>query len=208
MIVWNNFILSSIHAVYAFAIAFYSLFLSGDFVDQSPVTTSMLATKLVMFSMGYFIADFIVAYHAGVLEAGAIIHHLVVLTSELFLMVYWRFHIVGLASMLTELTTPLINNRWLMDKSNMKDSMLYVVNGLAIWFGWVVCRLSFTFWLGYFFWANRVEMFLNSPLFCVVFIMLQGFLLSSLNVYWFYKITKGVVKALFGKPIPPQKKVE
>lgn len=195
-VVWNNYILSTIHAVFAFGIAAYTFFWAKEFSNVSLLTSSLLSTRLMMLSMGYFIADLVIGIKYGILGFDAFVHHFVVISSEAFLVAYWKFHILSISSLFTEFTTPFINNRWLLEKLGMKESKFYVLNGLIIWVGWVIFRLPFTFWIGFILYRNRFTFLNYMPFFATVFILLQSSMISYLNYLWFYKITKGIVKVL------------
>ncbi|KAL0460388.1 UNVERIFIED_CONTAM: hypothetical protein Slati_0666000 [Sesamum latifolium] len=41
----------------------------------------------------------------------------------------------------TESTTPFVNLRWCLDVAGLKNSKLYIYNGVALFFGWLVARI-------------------------------------------------------------------
>lgn len=198
-VVWNNFILSTIHAVYAFAMSAIILFGTNEFPTPSVLKASLITSRLLMICVGYFFTDFILGFKYGILTAEAYIHHIIVISSMAFLLSYWNFHLVGISTLLTEFTTPFINNRWLLEKMGMKEYRIYLFNGLVIWFGWMLFRLPLSIWLLYLLYYNFEHVVSTIPYFPTFFIVLQSSLLCLLNFFWFYKITKGIVRVVFAK---------
>ncbi|XP_010555665.1 PREDICTED: transmembrane protein 56 [Tarenaya hassleriana] len=97
--------------------------------------------------------------------------------------------------LLSEATTPFVNLRWYLDTSGQKSSKLYTCNGIALFLGWLVARVLLFI---YFF----VHMFLHFDQVKQVFPL--GFYslltippaLGVMNLLWFWKITKGLIKTL------------
>eukprot|EP01027_Heterolobosea_sp_BB2_P011834 GEZU01017187.1.p1 GENE.GEZU01017187.1~~GEZU01017187.1.p1 ORF type:complete len:177 (+),score=43.41 GEZU01017187.1:626-1156(+) len=99
----------------------------------------------------------------------------------------------------TESTTPFTNQRWFLDKSGLRESTAYTINGLLLWLTWIPVRLALVPFLAYKLYMNFARIWaLWTPL-AVGFLLVLSFIINVLNVYWFYKITLGVIKVLKGE---------
>lgn len=107
-------------------------------------------------------------------------------------------HVLGVTAVMTELTTPFINLRWFLHETGLKESRLYIANGLLMTALWFVVRILLFGWLGLRLHAMRADLFAIPR-------WQTGVLLGSfatgfaLQVFWFRKIAKGAFKVLFGK---------
>lgn len=105
-------------------------------------------------------------------------------------------HVYVLIVMSTEVTTPLVNTRWLLDKSGLKQSIIYIVNGITMMVVWFLDRILF---LGcYYFpliYRHRDELAMLNDVYRVLLLSIPP-LLSVLNVFWFGKMVKGAIKVL------------
>jgi hypothetical protein len=122
----------------------------------------------------------------------------------------------------TEFSTPFVNNRWFFAVLKKTDSLFYVVNGLLMWLSFLLCRVIWLPYLLYVFWAHRDELSRSEFLVWFVFKRLLLLLLETdtfvcsfraptvvgvivtlaLSTYWYVLITKGLLKAvgLIGAP--------
>ncbi|MFS7964578.1 putative TRAM/LAG1/CLN8 domain-containing protein [Helianthus anomalus] len=75
----------------------------------------------------------------------------------------------------TESTTPFVNLRWYFDVAGMKSTKRYVLNGIAMFLGWLVRRLHMVTFYG---------LHIIPPV------------LAIMNLLWFFKIAKGMVRTL------------
>jgi hypothetical protein len=104
-------------------------------------------------------------------------------------------HPLGICTMLTEITTPFVNQRFFFDKGGMKSSPLYLINGILMTVLWFVFRILLFCWIGWRIWIMRVAVFALPTFHSLVLFYSYGvgFLLQ---IFWFRKIMKGVIKAL------------
>lgn len=127
-----------------------------------------------------------------------IIHHFLGIFSFLYGLANQRclWYLVVFA--MTEITTPLINNRWFLTIFDKRDSGYYTANGVAIIIGWFLFRITIvpiTIW----------KFFFSLPVLLKLSIGLQFFTVSCLalanclNLYWFYLIITGAYKILFAR---------
>ena len=73
--------------------------------------------------------------------------------------------------------------------------MLYVVNGIAMWLGFIIFRFSLVFLVPYALSLNR-DIVAKMSIFTHTLSILSYFSMSSLNTLWTWKITKGVLKVV------------
>jgi hypothetical protein len=106
-------------------------------------------------------------------------------------------HTFGMMGMMTEITTPFVNQRFFFDKSGMREGSLYVVNGLIMTLLWFLIRVVFCGWMCYRLLEMRVTLMTLSPfsLSTVIFSYCVGY---ALQLFWFKKIFKGALKVVFG----------
>jgi hypothetical protein len=106
---------------------------------------------------------------------------------------------------LLEISTPFVNLRWCMYDAKMKESQLYTVNGFLMWLTFLFFRIPLVFIIPYYLYITVLE-FEAVPRVLFVFCLTNYLLISSLNVYWFYKISYGLLKVVFSKEEVPKAK--
>ncbi|GFH30575.1 TLC domain-containing protein [Haematococcus lacustris] len=145
-------------------------------------------------SFGYFVIDFwtCVKYNLGGTEM--VLHHLGSLLSVTTALVTGDGHMHTLWMLVTEFTTPLINNRWWLDKM-VRDQ------------GWIFARLLVFppfFWIV---WQTRDQVTEIVPLSKFLLVVVP-IILTFLNLFWFYKIVKGAMKILTVPAVKKTSKAE
>lgn len=202
---WNNRGFSTFHAIVAAAISLYLLVLSDTFKEGNSDDLlvnrkSVLSDSMFGISLGYFLADLgMILWHFPALGGKEyIFHHAVSMYSFLLALISGKGHFYILVVLFTEFTTPFVNLRWYLDISGQKTSMLYIYNGVALFLGWLVARILFFI---YFF----IHMYLHFDQVKTIFplgfysMLLVPSLLSVMNVLWFRKILRGMIKTLSRK---------
>ena len=124
------------------------------------------------------------------------IHHIAALISVAISAFSGQGHSFVLLILSTEVTTPLVNARWLLDKAGLKQHRLYIINGLtmmAMWFLVRICFLTFYFFPLLFRHASEF-LLLNG--FYRTLLLVEPPLFTALNLYWFDKMVKGAVRLL------------
>lgn len=197
---WDSRYSSNIHAVLCVYFAYYLVWNNDFFWREGPIpmilrTNAQTYIALGM-SFGYFAVDFIstVKYNMGGTEM--LLHHLGSLMSVTTALVTGDCHCHTLWMLVTEFTTPLINNRWWLDKMELKHSQLYVINGLAILVSWIFARMAVFPPFFYVVWKTRDQIFVITHL-SKFLATVVPIILTVLNTYWFVKIVKGAYKVLF-----------
>ncbi|RLN28004.1 transmembrane protein 56-B [Panicum miliaceum] len=180
---WNNRGFSTFHALAAAAVSSYLLVMSGLFSEDAHSAIvidrkSWLSDAMFGVSLGYFLAD--------------------------LAMILWYFprlggkeygHVYILMVLFTEAITPFVNLRWYLDLAGRKGSKLYLYNGLALFVGWLVARIIL---FVYFFTHMYIHFDQVRSVFPLGFysILTVPPALSLMNLLWFCKICKGMVKTL------------
>ncbi|KAG5146554.1 hypothetical protein JHK84_032097 [Glycine max] len=179
---WNNRGFSTFHALFASFMSFYLLVLSDIFNKDSHeeliINRSSTFSNLVLgISIGYFLADLaMILWHfpaLGGLEY--VLHHGLSMFSIIQSLLSGQGLIYILMVLFSESTTPFVNLRWHLDIAGLKSSKLYVWNGIALFFGWLVKEI---FPLGFY------SLLVVPPM------------LAMMNLFWFWKIAKGLVKTI------------
>ncbi|MCO5579671.1 hypothetical protein L7F22_033529 [Adiantum nelumboides] len=100
--------------------------------------------------------------------------------------------------LLSESTTPFVNLRWYLSMAGMKNSSVYVINGVLLFLGWMVARILL---FVYFFFHlynhfDQVEKMSAAAYYCLLVVPPC---LAILNLAWFIKVVRGLLKTLFKK---------
>eukprot|EP00741_Cyanophora_paradoxa_P018457 tig00021070_g17820.t1 len=196
---WRSRVISNVHAAVTSAVCVYSLTQEdwGDaFLAHPPV-----ATIAMLVSCGYLIYDalLVVLHHKQLGGGGSTLaHHISGIFSVAISHSYGAGSVCIIAYFGTELTTPCVNNRWFFEKSGMKSSNAYKFNGLAMWFGFLLIRVSIAPCLGFYLYTHRDQM-MAVPVLLSAFTLLLFFVINSLNLYWFFLITRGMLRHVFPK---------
>ncbi|CAI9107207.1 OLC1v1006512C1 [Oldenlandia corymbosa var. corymbosa] len=145
---WNNRGFSTFHALFVATASLYLLTVS-DLFDGGPENeiiinrTSTFADTVLGISIGYFLSDLamIIFYFPALGGFEYILHHGLSMFSIIQSLLSGQAQIYIFMVLFTESTTPFVNLRWYLDIAGMKNSKLYVGNGVALFFGWLVARI-------------------------------------------------------------------
>lgn len=199
---WNNRGISTFHAIVAAVISFYLLLLSdlfdeGNHVELVIFRWSTLSESLFGISIGYFLSDLAMILWTYPALGGVeyLLHHGLSLIAIVLSLISGQVHIYILMVLFSEITTPFVNLRWYLDLVGQKSSKLYLYNGVALFFGWLVARVILFIYFFYhmFVHFDQVKQMFPLGYYCLLSIPST---LTLMNFYWFWKITKGMIKAL------------
>lgn len=199
---WNNRGFSTFHALLVASASLYFLLLSDEFDENSHgdsivFSTSTLSDILFGISIGYFLSDLaMILWHfpaLGGLEY--LLHHGLSMYSIFLSLISGQARVYILMVLFTEMTTPFINLRWYLDVAGQKNSKLYTYNGIALFLGWLVARviLFIFFFVHMFIHFDQVKKMF--PL-CFYSLLVVPPVLTMMNLFWFWKIAKGMIKTL------------
>lgn len=199
---WNNRGFSTFHAFVVAAGSFYLVLLSDLFAESSHgqdivKRKSVLSDTILGISTGYFLSDMgmILWYYPVLGGLEYVLHHGLSMFSIILSLISGQGQFYIVMVLFCEITTPFVNLRWYLDVAKQKNSKLYICNGIALFLGWLVARV---FLFIYFF----IHMYLHfdqvKEIFPLGFYSLLTVtpVLSAMNLFWFWKITKGLVKTI------------
>lgn len=153
--------------------------------------------------LGYFFYDsllIILVFEVHeTINIQTIIHHIVVASAVIYclhsrdpLAMLWASSLF-----LTEASTPLVNLRWFLSESNLKESRLYIIVGLLMTLVFFVARILFMPYTLYLLLSNPsiLNTLSTYRAFCdgivggAVFVSIY-----ILNIYWFYLMMRGLYR--------------
>ncbi|KAL8508378.1 hypothetical protein ACS0TY_018838 [Phlomoides rotata] len=145
---WNNRCISTLHAFFISLMSLYFVFWSDLFSDRNSsglitFRNSSLSTFALGMSVGYFIADLGMICWRYPLLGGAeyIVHHSLSGIAVAYSMFTGEGQLYTFMVLISEVTTPEINLRWYLDVSGLKKTSIYMINGIVIFFSWLVARI-------------------------------------------------------------------
>ncbi|GFP98747.1 transmembrane protein 56-b [Phtheirospermum japonicum] len=185
---WNNRGFSTFHAIVVAAGSLYLVVFSDLFADPQDGLiinkSSTLSNTVLGVSIGYFLCDLsMILYHYPAL--GGIDLSLLSGQAQMYILMV----------LFTEITTPFVNLRWYLDVAGLKNSKMYIYNGVALFFGWLVARIILFVILFYHMFTHFDEVKLVFPL-GFYSVVAAPPVVSLMNLFWFWKIAKGMVKTL------------
>ncbi|ONK61721.1 uncharacterized protein A4U43_C08F32870 [Asparagus officinalis] len=202
---WNNRGFSTFHSIVAAAVSFYLLVLSDTFKDENPGglvvnRKSILSDAMFGISLGYFLTDMAMILWLFPSLGGKeyILHHGISMYSILMSLISGQAHIYILMVLFSEITTPFVNLRWYLDIAGQKSSTLYIYNGVAMFVGWLVARIILFI---YFFTHLYLHFDQVKTIFPLGYysLLIGPCMLAVLNVVWFKKILRGMIKTISRK---------
>ncbi|KAG6607986.1 TLC domain-containing protein 4, partial [Cucurbita argyrosperma subsp. sororia] len=198
---WNNRAMSTLHAIFITAASLYMVFLSDLYSDRYfgfiTFRSSTISTFCLGVSVGYFITDLgmISWFYPSLGGMEYVIHHLLSLVAVAYAMLTGEGQLYTFMVLISETTTPGINLRWYLDTAGMKKSKAYLINGVVIFFAWLVARILLFMYMFY-----HVYLHLNQVLqmhaFGQLLVFVVPLVLSVMNLMWFAKIFRGLKKTL------------
>ncbi|KAL4622173.1 hypothetical protein ACB092_06G278700 [Castanea dentata] len=198
---WNNRAISTLHAIYIATISLYFVFWSDLYSDQFAglitLRCSQLSTFALGVSVGYFLADLgmILWFYPALGGFEYVIHHLLSIAAVAYAMFTGEGQLYTYMVLISETTTPGVNLRWYLDAIGKKRSRAYVINGVVMFFAWLVARIILFMYLFYHFYLHydQVKQLRSFGLFLVSVVPL---VLTVMNMMWFVKIVKGLKKTI------------
>ncbi|KAL0363719.1 UNVERIFIED_CONTAM: TLC domain-containing protein 4 B [Sesamum calycinum] len=199
---WNNRGISTLHAVFISTMSVYFVFWSDLFADHNsagPITlrNSPLSTFVLGMSVGYFVSDLgmICWLYPSLGGAEYILHHSLSGIAVAYSMFTGEGQLYTFMVLISEVTTPEINMRWYLDMAGLKKSSAYLINGVMIFFGWLVARILLFVYMFYHVYLHHTQvMQMHTVGFLLVFSVPLA--LAVMNLLWFGKILKGLKKTL------------
>ncbi|KAK2983955.1 hypothetical protein RJ640_009678 [Escallonia rubra] len=199
---WNNRGISTIHALFIATISLYFVFWSDLYSDNNlaglvTFRSSPFSTFALGVSVGYFLSDLgmICWLYPALGGLEYVIHHSLSGIAVAYAMFTGEGQLYTFMVLISEVTTPEINMRWFLDTAGLKRSNAYLINGVLIFFAWLVARIMlfvYMFYHVYLHYDQVSQMHIIG--FLLVFVVPSA--LATMNLMWFGKIIKGLRKTL------------
>ncbi|GLJ40400.1 hypothetical protein SUGI_0831950 [Cryptomeria japonica] len=199
---WSNRVISTAHAILVSVVSLYLLYFSDIFYDNvqdGPVTLrkTLFSTFILGVSTGYFLSDLgmIIWFYPSLGGIEYVMHHLLSMTAIALSLFSGHGQIYIYLVLLSESTTPSINLRWYLDTAGLKNSKVYVINGVAMFFGWLAARifLFIYFFIHMYLHYDEVKLIFPAGFY---FLFVAPPILALMNILWFVRIAKGMMKTL------------
>ncbi|GLT59940.1 hypothetical protein SLA2020_327330 [Shorea laevis] len=199
---WNNRGISTIHATFITAMSLYLIFWSDLYSDQQlaglvTFRSSPLSTFGLGISVGYFLTDLamILWLYPSLGGIEYVVHHSFSGIAVAYSMFTGEAQLYTYMILISEVTTPEINMRWYLDMAGMKRSSAYLINGVVIFFAWLVARVLLFFYVFYHVYLHYDQV-IQMHTFGYLLVLVVPLLLAIMNLVWFGKIVKGLRKTL------------
>jgi hypothetical protein len=180
---------------YAYVVLWDSDFFFRDEKHPNILRTHATTYTQLGMAMGYFIVDFIICIKYDMGGWPMHLHHAGSLMSVSAAVFTGQGHMHATWMLFTEATTPFVNMRWWLDKSDMKSSPLYFYNGVGLFVFWILARIVAFPPFFYVIYKQRDQIkYLSTYTKFLLYVF--PIILTTLNLWWFTKILKGVLKML------------
>ncbi|KAG6506122.1 hypothetical protein ZIOFF_031438 [Zingiber officinale] len=198
---WNNRGMSSVHAVFITAMSIYLVFFSDLFANRPDgliiFRNSSVSNFSLGISIGYFITDLTMIFWLYPSLGGIeyVLHHLLSIIAVSYAISTGEGQLYTYIVLISEATTPGINLRWFLDTAGMKNSRAYTINGVMMVVAWLVARILLFIYLfcNLYFYYDQIERMHKFGYFLTFMVPTTLFIM---NVMWFRKIIRGLVKML------------
>ncbi|XP_060553159.1 TLC domain-containing protein 4-B-like [Ruditapes philippinarum] len=201
---WNDRFISNINAVISVIFSAYVLLLEPETRTDRIWFDSPTARTACAIIIGYMIADllcmFIWCKTTKGEMFGYIVHHAATVYAYFYVVVYGILCYLAMFRLIAEASTVPVNQRWFFDVSKTPRSRtIVVVNGFLMVLTFFIFRIAAMpiYWY-------KIIMVIRAESALTLghirhTVLILGFCLDSLNLYWFYKMCKGFVKAIKNK---------
>ncbi|KVH94150.1 TRAM/LAG1/CLN8 homology domain-containing protein [Cynara cardunculus var. scolymus] len=199
---WKNRGFSTFHALFVVVASFYFLLISDLFdehVNDGLIIKrrSTLSDTILGMSSGYFLSDMAMIIWTYPTLGGLeyVLHHGLSMFAITQSVLSGEAEMYIFMVLFTESTTPFVNIRWYLDVAGMKASKLYLWNGIAMFLGWLVARILL---FGFFFYHiyNHIDEVRQVHTAAFYSLHIIPPVLAVMNLFWFFKIAKGMVRTL------------
>lgn len=194
-------IISTIHAIIATFLSILILSTDHGLSNNKLIYSSFGISFTLNLSIGFLAFDCLIMFlHRNEFELGYGVHHCVSIIAFYRCTTDGVFPYIALSRLMSEASTVFVNNRWILLTLKKKESKLYFWNGLAgfLVFGLVRILTIIPNWMIFFSLIETPEW--NSVEFKNKFICVASSApLDLLNIYWFSKIARMVLKYFYGQ---------
>ncbi|XP_066307301.1 uncharacterized protein [Miscanthus floridulus] len=133
---------------------------------------------------------------AGIVMCGALLYHGLSMYAIGLALLSGKAHMYILMVLFTEVTTPFVNLRWYLDVAafaGQKTCNLYLYNGVALFVGCLIARIILFIYMftHMYFHFDQARSIFTLGFYSLVAVPSA---VAVMNVFWFWKILKGMVK--------------
>jgi len=205
---WDSRVVSTVHAAFAVWASVWLYTNDGDRVfgkmgmmeadDEIFLHHNTTSTALMATSLGYFCYDVVVLlkYYPRLGGMDFLWHHCTAIFCLVLSLASKKGHFIVLTAIASEMSTPYVNLRYFLHQSGAKETYAYLLNGALLWLVWLVSRIYMFGSVSLFMFYNANALLNEFTPVMAVLILISVAILNGLSLNWFWKITKGLVKAL------------
>ncbi|KAG9264518.1 TLC domain-containing protein 4-B [Astyanax mexicanus] len=207
---WNSRLVSTIHALIVGLFCVYILWFD-DAVNEDPVWGDPNLVKLnVAITCGYLLYDLLLlaCNWSTMGDSFFVCHHLAALYAYGYVLTRGVLPYFANFRLISELSTPFVNQRWFFDVlAYPRSHRLVVANGVAMAVAFFLVRIAVMppYWAKVF-GTFGTPAFERLGLGAQVAWIVSCVALDILNVVWMYKIARGCYKVITGKSSGGKKK--
>lgn len=184
--------------LFVYPIAFRAMFLQDISFEKLAGVSSPLLDFSIAFTIGYWAFDLLVIFvwPSAFWSLEILLHHAVTVVVYPFSYAGYAGKVLIGLGLITEISTPFINNRWLLVTMDMRQSTIYVYNWVITAFLYLFFRmgvlLGFIYLLGF---KCRQEL-LTLPFIEIMMLLIGCGTFAFLNIRWFWKVMLGAINAV------------
>jgi len=199
---WDSRVVSNLNAVFVTLGSLYAIYFHpNDWAVNPYGPPNTYSSLFISAILGYFVYDLVlVLVYRDLLSFSTIAHHVIGLVTYGAGKFSGSCHYILSLWLLTEATTPFVNQRWFLEVLQKKSSPLYIINGLAMALGFLFIRtLIVPYYTGtaLLYQYELASQYVRKAVLNTAIVGEIGICL--LNNYWTYLIWKGLIKAVKSK---------
>ena len=170
--------------------------------DTSLTSYDDLTMHIVEVFLGYMVFDSVLLLYNNVKNQSFnqfmqyLFHHMAAVLAYHIMVKSGQGMPMGMMGAVTEITSPMLHFKWILEKSGYKNSGPYVVNGTLFMLGFLFFRVVLGSWVSYtFVFGQDAQLATLGAYKYYMFYLTYGVALL-LQYFWFYKILKGYYKGV------------
>jgi len=202
---WASSVASTLHGVYVSSAAWKAMSDGGYWTSEDLELVTPAALHCCQVYLGYLAADTIPLLLHAKEWAGSelyLVHHALSLFSWSLMSMRGQLLAIAVGLLLLEATAPFTNGRWFMSKCGITSGPIFMANGVLFALSFLVLRVLLMGGL-----LVRYAVVLRGAFFALptsTYLTVLGSYAFGypLQLFWFNKIVKGLLKLLSGKKKP------
>ena len=201
---WNMSFVSSSHALVISGFAVYTVIIDKFWSDWPQLNMNMttpLSHQINHIANGYFLYDLCLTIYYRKEKSWkksyptVMIHHSVVFIANWSICHFNVGHAYALIGVFCELTTPFVNNRWLLHSIRENKTVAYFVNGIVLVCLWFLVRIILPLISFYPLWIDT-QRGIEQSWSVFVIVGMTYTIIYPLQLYWFSKLIAGAIRAM------------